>query len=124
MGSTVSVAEQGGSADTGWARVGLAFEHFEATEVWPRYLFEMVADHLATLIESRELAPGSRFPSEHDFAAELGVSIGTVRRATQVLRERGLVRTFRARGTYVVGPSASASTSTSGSADDDVRTDG
>jgi DNA-binding GntR family transcriptional regulator len=32
------------------------------------------------------------------------VSIGTVRRAVRELRERGLVATLPAKGTFVVGP--------------------
>lgn len=39
--------------------------------------------------------------SEHDLADEFGVSHGTVRHATAILRERGLIASIHGRGTYV-----------------------
>lgn len=67
----------------------------------PGYLYLKFADYLAACIRAQKLKPGSRLPGERDFAAEHGVSIGTVRRATEVLRERGLVVTLPAKGTFV-----------------------
>ncbi|NDL60832.1 GntR family transcriptional regulator [Phytoactinopolyspora sp. XMNu-373] len=40
-------------------------------------------------------------PGEQSLAAMLGVSIGTVRRATEELRQRGVVVTLPASGTFV-----------------------
>ena len=48
-----------------------------------------------------ELAPGARLPAERDLATEYGVSYDTIRRATALLRERGLIITIVGRGTYV-----------------------
>lgn len=67
----------------------------------PDYLYQRFADYLAATITSEILRPGARFPGERDLAAEHGVSVGTVRRATAVLRDRGLVVTLPAKGTYV-----------------------
>jgi GntR family transcriptional regulator len=61
-----------------------------------------VADDIASRIASGELAPGARLRSERDLAAYYGVSYGTVRRAMQVLRDRGLITTIHGRGTFVV----------------------
>jgi len=63
-----------------------------------------VADHLAARIASGELAAGARLPRETDLAAEYEVSYGTVRRAMQELRERGLIITAWGEGNIVRGP--------------------
>jgi DNA-binding GntR family transcriptional regulator len=64
-----------------------------------------VADDIAARIASGELAPGARLRAERDLAEHYGVSYGTVRRAMEVLRERGLITTIHGRGTFVAaGP--------------------
>jgi GntR family transcriptional regulator len=60
-----------------------------------------VVENLASRIASGELAPGARLRSERDLAVYYEVSYGTVRRAMQVLRERGLITTIHGRGTFV-----------------------
>jgi GntR family transcriptional regulator len=60
-----------------------------------------VADDIASRITSGELAPGARLRSERDLAGYYEVSYGTVRRAMEVLRERGLITTIHGRGTFV-----------------------
>ncbi|WP_431874014.1 winged helix-turn-helix domain-containing protein [Amycolatopsis sacchari] len=67
----------------------------------PGYVYEWVAEDLAARIESGELAPTEALPSERDLAQEYGVSLGSVRHATRLLRFRGLVITLRSKGTYV-----------------------
>jgi len=74
------------------------------------YLYEQVADHLALRIEAGRqdgrppgsLPPGARLAGERDLADEYGVALGTARRAIQELRDRGLVVTLPAKGTFVV----------------------
>jgi GntR family transcriptional regulator len=68
----------------------------------PGYLYEAVASDLARRIESGELAPNTPLPAEIDLARRYGVSLGTARNATRLLRERGLVLTVRSKGTFVV----------------------
>lgn len=41
--------------------------------------------------------------NERHLAAEYGVSIGTVRRATQLLQDRGPIRIRPSKGTFVLG---------------------
>ena len=67
----------------------------------PGYVFEMMADHLAARIEAGDLPAGMPLPSERRLAEEYGVSLGTARHATRLLRYRGLVITVRSKGTYV-----------------------
>jgi DNA-binding GntR family transcriptional regulator len=64
-------------------------------------MWQQVADHIAARIASGELAPGARLEGERELAEALGVAIGTVRRAVEDLRERGLVVTLPAKGTYI-----------------------
>ncbi|WP_428832494.1 winged helix-turn-helix domain-containing protein [Amycolatopsis dongchuanensis] len=67
----------------------------------PGYLYEAVAEHLAARILAGELPPNTTLPAEGDLASEYGVSLGTARHATQLLRDRGLVATVKSKGTYV-----------------------
>ncbi|WP_222851765.1 GntR family transcriptional regulator [Phytoactinopolyspora mesophila] len=53
------------------------------------------------MVEARDLEPRAMSPGEQSLAAMLGVSIGTVRRATEELRQRGVVVTLPASGTFV-----------------------
>jgi GntR family transcriptional regulator len=39
--------------------------------------------------------------AERDLATHYGVAYGTIRRAMQLLRERGLIETIHGRGTFV-----------------------
>lgn len=76
------------------------------------YLFEQVADHLEARIHAGELPwekqpegalpVGTKIPGERQLSEEYGIALGTARRAVQELRDRGLVRTLPARGTFVV----------------------
>jgi GntR family transcriptional regulator len=67
----------------------------------PLLVYVQVADHIAARIASGDLTPGSRLPAERDLATAYGVSYDTIRRATSVLRERGLIITVHGRGTFV-----------------------
>ena len=67
----------------------------------PGYLYEALAKQLAERIESGEFPPNAPLPAEGHLAREYGVSLGTARHATRLLRERGLVVTIKSKGTYV-----------------------
>jgi GntR family transcriptional regulator len=66
----------------------------------PVYL--QLAAILRGQIESGELAPRRPVPSERTLTQRYGVAGGTVKKALQVLRDEGLVRTVIGRGVYVV----------------------
>ncbi|NDL60703.1 GntR family transcriptional regulator [Phytoactinopolyspora mesophila] len=76
-------------------------EPFSRDDDEPGYLYRQVADHIEARILAGELPTGSRLPGERDLAVEYGVSIGTVRRATEVLREQGQVVTLPAKGSFI-----------------------
>jgi GntR family transcriptional regulator len=51
--------------------------------------------------DSGALEPDTRLPSEAELATQYGVARVSIRRAIELLRERGKVLTFHGRGTYV-----------------------
>ncbi len=75
---------------------------FDPHEGPPAYVYERIAGHLAARIAAGEIPPGSRLPGERDLAESYGVGLGTVRRALDVLRDRGTVVTLPAKGTFVI----------------------
>ena len=70
----------------------------------PELVYVQVADHITARIESGELQPGTRLPPERELAKAYGVAYDTVRRAAELLRERGLIVTVHGRGTFVAEP--------------------
>lgn len=62
-----------------------------------------IARTVSARISSGEYRPGDQLPSESQFRAEFGVSPMTLRRAVNMLVDRGLVWTEQGRGTFVRG---------------------
>jgi len=75
------------------------------------YVYARLADHVAARIAAGHYPPGGMLPNEREMVAEYGVSIDTVRRALEALRDRGLVVTYPSRGTYVAAPGHNQGTS-------------
>lgn len=75
---------------------------FRPTRALPAYL--QIEDELAERIESGELAPGHRLPTERDLASALGVSRMTARAALGRLQQRGLIVRRQGSGTFVAEP--------------------
>lgn len=72
-------------------------------------LYQQLADELAALIDSGQLAPGERLPSVRALKARRGVSAATVFQAYQQLEARGLVQARPQSGFYVAArPAAPA----------------
>ncbi|MFI0470986.1 GntR family transcriptional regulator [Saccharopolyspora sp. 5N102] len=67
----------------------------------PALLWQQVADDLVADIESGELTPGSKLPTELELAELYGVARVTVRRAVAELSERGVLAVVHGRGTFV-----------------------
>jgi DNA-binding GntR family transcriptional regulator len=66
-----------------------------------RYMYELVADHIADRIKQGCFQSNTRLPGERDLAHEYGVALGTVRHATKLLHLSGLVVPVPSKGTYV-----------------------
>ncbi|MEO0485192.1 MAG: GntR family transcriptional regulator [Pseudomonadota bacterium] len=60
-----------------------------------------ISEMLAREIAAGRLSDGARLPSERDMAAELGVAVGTLRRALDNLTEQGLMERVQGSGNYV-----------------------
>jgi GntR family transcriptional regulator len=68
-------------------------------------LYRQLVEPLLRRIETGELGPGVRLPTEAQLMEEHGVSRTTARRALDELRARGLVSREAGRGTFVIAPS-------------------
>ncbi|WP_343233321.1 winged helix-turn-helix domain-containing protein [Streptomonospora sp. PA3] len=67
----------------------------------PDLVYAALADHIVARVLAGDLVPGARLRAERDLAEEYGVAYMTVRRAMQVLRERGVVVTVHGKGTFI-----------------------
>jgi len=67
-------------------------------------LYIQIAEALLDRIESGELPPGERLPSEREWSEQLGVNRMTLRRALQLLEMQGLLVRRRGNGTYIAEP--------------------
>jgi GntR family transcriptional regulator len=66
------------------------------------YIYVQLAEDLAKRIERGEFPVGARLPSEAELAQDYGTAKMTVRRALEILRERGMIRTLHGRGSVVI----------------------
>ena len=66
-----------------------------------RPLPQIIADKIIDLIESKELLPGEKLPSEQELMKELNVRRGTIREAIKSLVSRNIVEIRRGVGTFV-----------------------
>ena len=73
----------------------------------PRRIYRQIAEQIAGMIASGELAPNARLPSERDLALRLGVSRPPVREALIALEVEGLVDVRMGSGVYVRQEAAS-----------------
>ena len=69
------------------------------------YAYVQVADDVTRRIKAGEIT--EKLPAERDLAEEYGCSYATVRRAMELLRERGVIITIHGRGTFVRPPDGS-----------------
>ena len=67
------------------------------------YVWQQVAARIEQEIADGRLPPGAMLRGERAMAEEYGVAITTVRRAVRDLRDRGIVITLPAKGTFVAG---------------------
>jgi GntR family transcriptional regulator len=70
----------------------------------PLPLYQQLAELLSRDITSGALGPGSRLPSEPELVKRHHIGRPTVRQATELLVQRGLIERRRGSGTYVCPP--------------------
>ncbi len=69
------------------------------TAALPLYL--RIAETLIRDIRAGRLAEGARLPPERDMAREMGVSVGTLRRALDEMQAKGLLTRIQGSGNYI-----------------------
>jgi GntR family transcriptional repressor for pyruvate dehydrogenase complex len=79
----------------------MSSDYYDAIKVQRTHLYDQIANQLEELIITNKLQPHSRLPSERELAEWLGVGRPTIREATRVLQDRGLVELKPGSGTYV-----------------------
>ncbi|HYO93665.1 MAG TPA: GntR family transcriptional regulator, partial [Polyangiaceae bacterium] len=67
----------------------------------PLPLYHQLAELLSSRIARGELQPGARLPSEPELSRTHRIGRPTVRQATELLVQRGLIERRRGSGTYV-----------------------
>lgn len=65
-------------------------------------LYARIADQIEQAIGNGTLTVGAKLPPQRNLAFDIGVTIGTIGRAYNIVRERGLVSGEVGRGTYVL----------------------
>lgn len=64
-------------------------------------LYLQISEMLIREINAGRLADGERLPPERDYAAKLGISVGTLRKALADLTEKGLLDRVQGSGNYI-----------------------
>ena len=72
----------------------------------PKYI--QISEMLIREIAAGHLADGARLPPEREMATELGISVGTLRKALGDLAEKGMLTRVQGSGNYVRQATASA----------------
>ncbi|ESX54190.1 PLP-dependent aminotransferase family protein [Mesorhizobium sp. M0615] len=71
-------------------------------------LYQRLADSIESDIDKGVIDAGAKLPPQRDLAYDIGTTVGTIGRAYQLLRERGLVSGEVGRGTYVLAQQSEA----------------
>ncbi|MEM8654096.1 MAG: GntR family transcriptional regulator [Pseudomonadota bacterium] len=64
-------------------------------------IYVQIAELLTRDIVAGRLIDGERLPPERDMAVELGVSVGTLRKALRDMGEKGLIESVQGSGNYI-----------------------
>lgn len=64
-------------------------------------LYQQLARTLRRKIKTGEIPPATQLPTEHQLATDYHLSRDTVRKALRLLREEGLIRKYKGRGSFV-----------------------
>lgn len=86
----------------------------------PEYLYIQVADRIEARIAAHKLHAGAALPGEQRLARQEEVSVATIRRAMEVLRERDLVKTLKSKGTFIKESELTRSEPATGSGQEDT----
>lgn len=66
-------------------------------------VYRQLVDALRAQIESGDIPPGRRMPSETELEQASGLARGTIRKSIETLRVEGLIVTVKGKGSFVAG---------------------
>ena len=69
-------------------------------------VFQTIIQHITNFLDSKQIKPGERLPSERELASMLNVSRTSVRQALKVLESSGRIETRVGSGTFLTEPPA------------------
>lgn len=69
-------------------------------------VFQTIIQHITNFLDSKQIKPGERLPSERELASMLNVSRTSVRQALKVLESSGRIETRVGSGTFLAEPPA------------------
>lgn len=72
------------------------YKHLQASR-----LYEQIISQIEANIEDGTLSAGDKLPPERELSEQFGVSRTVVREAVKALREKGLVRIYPGKGTFI-----------------------
>lgn len=64
-------------------------------------LYQQISELLIRDIAAGRLVDGQKLPTERDMARDLGIAVGTLRRALDLLTDRGLLERVQGSGNYI-----------------------
>lgn len=64
-------------------------------------VYQQIADQIQDAINSGALAPGDRLPTERELSERLSLARGTVKKAYEMLKNRGIIEIIQGSGTFV-----------------------
>lgn len=64
-------------------------------------IYRQISEQFTDKVNSGELVPGDRLPSERELADELSIARGTIKKAYEELLRGGVIEAVRGRGTFV-----------------------
>ncbi|EMM5418222.1 FadR/GntR family transcriptional regulator [Citrobacter amalonaticus] len=67
-------------------------------------VFQTIIQHITNFLDSKQIKPGERLPSERELASMLNVSRTSVRQALKVLESSGRIETRVGSGTFLAEP--------------------
>lgn len=67
-------------------------------------VFQSIIQHITNFLDSKQIKPGERLPSERELASMLNVSRTSVRQALKVLESSGRIETRVGSGTFLAEP--------------------
>ncbi len=91
------------SAGVKWCRSEMETNFIIINRTGGTCIYRQLSKQITTAVEKGLLKPGDRLPAERSLSEKLGISRGTVNKAYEDLRRRGIIRSMPCSGAFVSG---------------------